>query len=1341
MVQFTHLHVHSHYSMLDGMSKVPDLVEKCRRTGMNSIALTDHGNMFGIKELSDYCKKINGASKAKLGDLEKDLKKAAGDDAKVAEIQAKIDELKEKMKTEVPFKPIFGIEAYCARRDHFINRKYAEKKENKDKVLASDKSGWHIILLAKNKKGYQNLCKLSSQAYIDGFYGRPRIDHALLEKYHEGVICASACLAGEVPSFLLAGKREEAEKSAQWFKNLFGDDYYIELQRHKTDKPNANTETYIEQERINPSLVEIARKYDIKIICTNDVHFVEEEHGEAHDRLICLSTNKNYDDERMHYTKQEWLNTPDEMLAIFSDLPEALENTMEIAEKVEVYDIDSGPIMPKFPIPEVFGTEEEYRKKFTNEDLYNEFTQNEKGEVVMSREDGEKKIKKIGGYEKLYRIKLEADYLNKLAWEGAVKRYGENLDQGIDPAGNPIPPQKVKDNIIFELHIMKTMGFPGYFLIVRDYIRAAREELDVSVGPGRGSAAGSVVAYCLGITNIDPLRYDLLFERFLNPDRISLPDIDVDFDDAGRGKVLDWVTHKYGAEKVAHIITYGTMATKNAIADVARVHQLPLSLSNALKGFVPDKFDDFIDPETGDTFANGKEKKGRKIPKVKLNACFKYVPQLKAARYCEYNEELNALPNYIDNKELISHVLEYASQLEDTNRQTGIHACGVIIGADDLTNFAPICCVRDKDTDEDINVTQYDGHVIESVGLIKMDFLGLITLTLIKETLKNIHRRFGIDIDIEKIPLDDELTYKLFSEGKTIGVFQFESPGMQKYLRELQPTKLTDLIAMNALYRPGPIQYIPTFINRAQGREPVTYDLDAMEPRLRDTYGVTVYQEQVMLLSRDLAGFTRGESDKLRKAMGKKQMAILAELKPKFINQAMEKGHPKDVLEKIWKDWEAFASYAFNKSHAACYAWVAYQTGYLKAHYPAEYMAANLTISKDTITDVTKFMEECKNMKLKVEGPNVNESELNFAVNKEGAVLYGLGGVKGVGEAAVEAIISERDKNGKYVDIYDFVERVDLSKCNRKAIENLAVAGAFDCLGIKREQFFALTKIGDSGSEMLSKYGQRVQKERNEQQVSLFGDLGTTVEMARPDLPEIINSWSTLERLSKEKEVVGIYLTAHPLDVYKFEMKYIVNTPANMLSDDNYAQLLNHNFIVGGIVTGIKRRGIDKKGRPYLIANLEDYSGGCEVALFGEDYKKFANLFELNSYICIHGTVSESQYGGGRLYRTYDNICFLSDLLKNPQSHSLSITLDFHKVDSELISDFKNMLVSTEKRYTRRGELIEQAPAAQVHFNLIDKINNRHVRLHSRSHGVVVGPEVIDFINNHTEQVLDATWE
>ena len=1341
MTQFTHLHVHSHYSMLDGMSKVPDLVEKCRRTGMNSIALTDHGNMFGIKELSDYTKKINGASKAKLGDLEKDLKKAAGDDAKCAEIQGKIDELKEKMKTEVPFKPIFGIEAYCARRDHNINRKFAEKKENRDKVQANDKSGWHLILLAKNKTGYLNLCKLTSKAYTEGFYGRPRIDHALLEQYHEGIICASACLAGEVPKYILEGKPDEAEKSAAWFKNLFGDDYYIELQRHKTDKPNANTETYEDQQRVNPTLIEIAHKLNIKLICTNDVHFVEEEHGEAHDRLICLSTNKNYDDERMHYTKQEWLKTPDEMLAIFSDVPEALDNTMEIADKVEFYDIDSGPIMPKFPIPEEFGTEEQYRQKLTNEDLYEEFTRNEKGEVVMSREDGEKKIKKIGGYEKLYRIKLEADYLAKLAWEGAAKRYGENLDQGIDPNGEPIPPQKVKDNITFELHIMKTMGFPGYFLIVRDYIRAAREELDVSVGPGRGSAAGSVVAYCLGITNIDPLRYDLLFERFLNPDRISLPDIDVDFDDAGRGKVLDWVTHKYGAEKVAHIITYGTMATKNSIADVARVHQLPLSLSNALKGYVPDKFDDFTDPETGKTFADGKEKSGRKIPKVKLSTCFKYVPQLKAARFCEYNEELNALPNYQDYKELISHVLEYASQLEDTNRQTGIHACGVIIGADDLTNFAPICCVRDKDTDEDINVTQYDGHVIESVGLIKMDFLGLITLTLIKETLKNVKRRLGIDIDIEKIPLDDELTYKLFSEGKTIGVFQFESPGMQKYLRELQPTKLTDLIAMNALYRPGPIAYIPTFINRAQGREPVTYDLDAMENRLKDTYGVTVYQEQVMLLSRDLANFTRGESDKLRKAMGKKQMAILAELKPKFINQAMENGHPKDVLEKIWKDWEAFASYAFNKSHAACYAWVAYQTGYLKAHYPAEYMAANLTISKDKITDVTKFMEECKSMGLKVKGPNVNESELNFAVNKDGAILFGLGGVKGVGEAAVETIISEREKNGPYKDIYDFVERVDISKCNRKAVENLAVAGAFDSLGIKREQFFALTKLGDSGSEMLAKYGQRVQADKQDQQASLFGGMEATVELSRPALPEIINPWSTLERLSKEKDVVGIYLTAHPLDMYKFEMQYIVNTPLTMLSEENYAQLRNREFIVGGIVTGIKRRGTDKKGRPFLIANVEDYTGGCEIALFGADYPKYANFFEINAYIAIRGTVAESQYGGGRLYRTYSSICYIGDLLKNPERHSLSIIINYTDINDELLSDLKGLLVSTEKKYTARGEEIARQPAANVHFELVDRANNRRVRLHSRSHGVVLGPEVIDFIHSHNEQNLEARWE
>ena len=980
MPQFTHLHVHSHYSMLDGMSKIPDLVKKAKRCGMYAMALTDHGNMFGIKDFLDTVAKEN----------------------------------KGRAEGEPEFKPIVGTEAYCARRtlyDKDKNLKEINPETGRERIV--DSSGYHLILLAKNLKGYHSLCKLASIAYTDGFYNRPRIDHNVLKQYHEGLIVCSACIGGEIPQLIMAGKLKEAEEAVLWFKEVFGEDYYIELMRHKTDKPNANTHTYELQQQINPVLIELARKHNIKIIATNDTHFVEEEHGEAHDHLICLATQKDYDDpNRLHYTKQEWLKSPEEMEAIFSDLPEALENTMEIAAKVETYSIDSDPLMPVFPIPESFGTEEEWRSKFTDEQLFNEFTRNEKGEVVMSQEAAEKKIKKLGGYEKLRRIKFEADYLEHLVWEGARKRYlseeqlaesGQWTDAEIKAALS----EELRERIVFELHTIKTMGFPGYFLIVSDYIRAAREELGVSVGPGRGSAAGSVVAYCLWITDLDPLRYNLLFERFLNPDRISLPDIDVDFDDAGRGRVLDWVTHKYGKERVAHIITYGTMATKSSIADVGRVEKIPLSTVNQLKTYIPDR--GFPD--------NVKDEKG-KSPKVNLKNCYKYVPELK--RIMEGSDEK------------IKQMLTYAEELEDTNRQVGIHACGVIIGSQDITNVAPVCVINDKESGEDVLVTQYDGHVVENVGLIKMDFLGLKNLTIIKNCVAMVKKRLGIDVDVDHLPLDDELTYKLFCEGNTVGVFQFESAGMQKYLRELQPHVIDDLIAMNALYRPGPMDNIPEFIDRKQGRKPIKYDIPVMETYLKDTYGITVYQEQVMLLSRLLAGFTRGQSDTLRKAMGKKQIDKMNELEVLFYEGGEKNGHPKETLQKIWEEWKKFASYAFNKSHAACYSWVAYQTAYLKAHYPAEYMAAVMTSAQTDIGRIRELMDDCKKQGVEVAAPSVNDSDMDFSVDSQGRIRFGLQAISGMGEAASNVIIAEREQNGPYKDIFDFLKRVDMHSINRK---------------------------------------------------------------------------------------------------------------------------------------------------------------------------------------------------------------------------------------------------------------------------------------------------------------------
>lgn len=1204
-MQFTHLHVHSHYSILDGMSKVPDIVDKCLRTGMQAVALTDHGNMYGIKEFLDYCKKVNTKNKER------------------AESEGK---------TFVPFKPIVGVEAYCARRGrHLMSNETAVNGEGKQYTI--DRSGWHLILLAKNMAGYHNLCKIVSAGFMsDAFNYTARIDKELLQEFHDGIICSSACLGGELPQKIMAGDIAGAEEAIEWFKSVFGGDYYIEIQRHQTDKPGGDQDVYQKQREVNPVLVELAKKHGVKVICTNDSHFVDEENAEAHDRLICLNTNHFVNDaDRMHYTKQEWLKTPEEMASIFPDIPEALENTQEIVDKVDIYDIDSGPIMPKFPIPEDFGTEEAYRQKLTEQELFDEFTRDEHGNVVLSQTDAEKKIQKLGGYDKLYRIKLEADYLAHLTYEGAKKRYGAVLTE------------EQSERIQFELHVMKTMGFPGYFLIVMDFIRAAREELGVSVGPGRGSAAGSVVAYCLHITDLDPLKYDLLFERFLNPDRISLPDIDTDFDDAGRSRVLDWVSKKYGETHVAHIITYGKMATKSALADVGRVQQVPLQKVNELKALIPDRaFPDNIKDEKG------------KSPKVNLKNCYKYIDALRH--------------EYEGGEPEIRSMLKYAMQLEDTIRQVGIHACGVIIGADDLTKFAPLSSVEDRESKKRVLVTEYDGHVVESVGLIKMDFLGLITLTIIKECLNNIEKVRGEKVDIDHIPLDDTETYRLFQEGRTVAVFQFESAGMRKYLRELKPTVIGDLIAMNALYRPGPMDYIPQFIRRKHGIEPVTYDIPIMEKYLKDTYGVTVYQEQVMLLSRLLANFTRGESDKLRKAMGKKQMATLQELKGKFMAGGQANGHDEKVLGKIWADWEKFASYAFNKSHAACYSWVAYQTAYLKAHYPAEFMAANLTISKDDIKDVTKLMDECKALGIQVLEPDVNESEMHFTVNKSGNIRFGLGGIKGVGEGAVEAIVSERNKHGRYSDIFDFVERVNLSACNRKTLESLAIAGAFDCFtAIYREQLFGTNVRGESVLESLMRYGNRYQQDKVQQSNSLFGDSGLSVEIKHPDIPQV-ERWSVIEKLNKEKSLIGIYLSAHPLDEWEFEVNELCDITASELSrfegwrtyegrqaseakesevsdaegemsDGTGEQpispmewIVQHEdrpMLLGGLVVAAEDK-ISKKGNPYGRYVVEDYTSSYSFSLFGSNYQQYSGLLKKDVPVLITCTIQ--QRGKGMKY-------------------------------------------------------------------------------------------------------------
>ena len=1062
MQDFVHLHVHTYYSLLDGQASIKKLVDKAIANGMKGMAVTDHGVMFGIKEFHDYCLEVNG--KRKKEGLE-------------------------------PFKPIFGCEMYVARHG---------QKEVKDK---DDRGGYHLIVLAKNQNGYKNLIKLVSDAWVDGFYNRPRTDRIDLEKYHEDLIVCSACLAGEVPAKILKGDMEGARETIEWYKNQFGDDYYLELQRHEVKNPDpafrANRETYPLQQKVNKVLIELAKEYGIKLVCTNDSHFVDQENAEAHDHLLCLATSKDLDDPtRMLYSKQEWFKTREEMNEVFADVPEALSNTLEILDKVEVYGLDNDPIMPFFPIPESFGTEEEWRKKFTEEQLYAEFTSDENGENQLSEEAGKKKITKLGGYDKIYRIKFEADYLAELAYKGAKKRYGD-----------PIPPD-VQERMKFELHIMKTMGFPGYFLIVQDFINSARDELGVMVGPGRGSAAGSVVAYCLGITKIDPLKYDLLFERFLNPDRISLPDIDTDFDDDGRGKVLKWVEDKYGHENCAHIITYATMATKNSLKDVARVEKVPLQVVNDLVKAIPDRLPDDL--------------------KMNLPNAIKCTPELQEA-------EKSSDPR-------LRNTIKYAKMLEGTVRGSGLHACGFIISPVPISNVVPVSTADDPDfKNVKTNCTQYDGHVIESTGLIKMDFLGLKTLSELKEAVANIKLTRGIDVDLDNIPIDDPKTYQLYQEGRTIGTFQFESQGMQTYLRQLKPTVFEDLIAMNALYRPGPMDYIPSFIARKSGKEPISYDLPCMEKYLKDTYGITVYQEQVMLLSRQLADFTRGESDALRKAMGKKKKKIVDEMKPKFIEGGQKNGHDPKILEKIWADWEKFASYAFNKSHAACYSWVAFQTAYLKANYPPEFMAAIMSRRKDDIKEITKLMDECKAMGIATLGPDVNESYQKFGVNKKGEIRFGLAAIKGMGDAAAEAIIDERMKNGPYKDIFDFAQRVNMSAVNRKAYESLALCGAFDSFGIARERFFGCNVKGEMFLDTLVRYGQTYQMEQAEMRNSLFGG-ENEVEIATPPIPEA-EAWGDIERLNRERELVGIYLSAHPLDEYQVILKHVCNTNMKELED------------------------------------------------------------------------------------------------------------------------------------------------------------------------------------------------
>lgn len=1166
MQPFVHLHVHSQFSVLDGQASIPALVDKAIADGMKGLALTDHGNMFGIKEYYNYVKKKNGKTNDAIKAAKKSLEKATSenDTEEIARLETEINDLQSKL-----FKAIFGCEMYVA------NKSLLEHTDKKD-------TGRHLVVLAKNEKGYHNLIKIVSRAWTEGFYSHPRTDKEELAKHHEGLIVCSACLGGEIPRLIQAGEIEEAERQVLWFKNVFGDDYYIELQRHKATVPRANHAVYQVQETVNPELIRIARKYDIKLICTNDVHFVNEEDAEAHDRLICVSTGKDLDDERrMLYSKQEWMKTQAEMNEVFADIPEALSNTLEILNKVETYSIDHGPILPNFPLPD----------GFTNND----------------------------------------DYLRHLTYEGAKQRWGTLTDEQ-------------RERIDFELDTIKNMGFPGYFLIVQDFIAAGRK-LGVSVGPGRGSAAGSAVAYCLNITQIDPIKYDLLFERFLNPDRISLPDIDIDFDDDGRADVLRYVTEKYGAEKVARIITYGTMAAKSSIKDVARVQKLPLSESDRLTKLIPRHM-----PEV-----NGKELKPT------LKNCYEHVPEFKA--------------ELASNNQLILDTLKYAKELEGNVRNTGVHACGVIIGRDDITDWVPVSTAYDKDGSK-LLVTQYEGSVIEDTGLIKMDFLGLKTLSIIKEALANIKQTRNIDVDIDNIPIDDPKTYELYCDGRTTGTFQFESAGMQKYLRELQPSTFEDLIAMNALYRPGPMDYIPDFIARKHGKSPIVYDIPIMEKYLKDTYGVTVYQEQVMLLSRLLADFTRGQSDTLRKAMGKKMIDKMNELKAKFLEGGEKNGYETKVLEKIWADWEKFASYAFNKSHATCYSWVAFQTAYLKANYPAEYMAAVLSRNLADITKLTGFMDECKAMRIQVKGPDVNESFTKFGVNKKGDIRFGLAAIKGIGTNVVNDIIAARENEGPFSSIFDFVERVNLSSLNRRTIESLALAGAFDCFEeINREDFFEKNNKDESFTEQLIRYGQMFQNDKNQSSFSLFGEEDPSMKTAaRPQIKHGV-PWFDTERLNKEKELVGMYLSGHPLDQYYMELNYGCS---NIKELEEGTPSEGKELTFGGMVMNFESRPT-KRGGQFGIMKIEDYTGSTELKFFGQDYINFHNFGVVGTPLLITGKY-QKRFKSDELQFNITNIKLLQDV-KGQLVHNITfylnkdnITEHFNKLLNEQVKS------STENR-------------------------------------------------------------
>ena len=1220
MCQFSHLHVHTQYSLLDGAASIDSLYKKAAKDNMPALAITDHGNMFGAFEF------VNQAWKNT---------KVVGKDANGKDI------------TEPVVKPIVGCEFYVV-KDRFAKQFTKGEKDER----------YHQVLLAKNKTGYQNLVKLTSLGYIEGMYSKyPRVDKSLIEQYHEGLIATTCCIGAYVPQTILHESEEKAEQEFKWWLNLFGEDYYIEIQRHNIR----------EQEKINNTLLRFAAKYNVPVIATNDSHYTDKEDYNAHDILLCINTGEKqatpgFDDivnddlqvknKRFKFPNDQfYFKSTEEMKKLFSDIPQSIDNTNAIVDKVEVLNLKKDILLPAFPIPSSF--------KIHADDNLNQW-----------------------------------EYLKHITYEGARQRYGE-LESS------------TQERIDFELFTIKTMGFAGYFLIVSDFIKAGRD-LGVFVGPGRGSAAGSVVAYCIGITNIDPIKYNLLFERFLNPDRKSMPDIDTDFDDEGRQKVIDYVVNKYGKNQVAQIITYGTMAAKSSIKDVARVMDLPLPESNALAKLVSDKPGTELEkilhaPLTAKEGEKSLEEKG-------------YTPE-----DIENAKRLREIYNGNEN-DLRYKVLHEAERLEGSVRNTGIHAAGIIIAPKDLTDLIPVATAKDSD----LWVTQIEGSTIEEAGVIKMDFLGLKTLSILKTALELIKQNHGIDIDLDALPLDDEKTYQLYQRGETNGTFQFESVGMQKYLRELKPDQFADLIAMNALYRPGPIAYIPNFIARKHGRETIEYDIPEMEEYLAETYGITVYQEQVMLLSQSIGGFTKGDADVLRKAMGKKQKAVLDKMKEKFMTGATAKGHPADKLDKVWTDWEAFAQYAFNKSHSTCYAFVAYQTAYLKAHYPSEYMSAVLNHA-GSIEKITFFMEECKRMGIKVLGPDINESIKGFSPNKKGEIRFGLGGLKGVGDAAIENIIEERKQQGTYKDVFDFIKRVNQRAVNKKSLESLAYSGAFDCFPqLHRAQYFHIAD-GEriSGLEKIIGYGQVQTQLTNNTSNTLFGDLTQAMDVPPPKIP-LCEPWTLTEKLDHEKEVTGMFMSGHPLDHFKFELKYYNIVPLADFSEIKESSTLAAASIgkpirIAGLVTDAQHR-VTRTGRNFGILSIEDFSGKAELALFGDDYIKYVNYLDKGKNILIHGFFKTGWKKEGEPDRYEFKVTGINLLETAKEALTKSIEVNMHaaSVTDEFVTFFAKNIKSNPGKSSLR-------------FNIVEPSENLKISLYAVDKGFTMNEELATFLLNNVD--------